>query len=331
MGYTNFPNGLTSFGVPLPCSTGMGSVFGKHWFVNKSTGNDTLHTGREVNQSFSTIQKAVTNARDNDTILVAPGLYTENIITLDDLYSRNVSLIGSGGATMPGWDEGVRIVASTSSLPCLQIKASGWKVSGINFWPGATSSGIEFYADMTSTNFRLGTVAGSLCRGGEVSNCLFFGNSTGKYGIVFQGVTGTQAPNSINIWNNKFAYLYAAGASGIFVAASGNPVYNSQIIGNQFESCRNGITTYASMGIVGSRITDNTFGTGGCYGHTEVMCDVSATATPEVTGGNHFYRNGLGCTIAEAAAGNYVLLNGYDEAGGNYCSDGVDTGIYKAS
>jgi len=333
MGFTNFPNGITSFGVPLPsCGSGAG-IFGKVYFVDQlhvrsNDGNQGISTDRPL----KTIQAAVTKARDNDTIYVAPAVYTENIVTLDDLYSRNVSLIGCGGASMPGWDEGVRIVPSTTSSPCLQIKASGWKVSGICFWPGATSSGIEFYADMTSANFRTGTVAGSLCRGGEVSNCLFWGNSTGKYGIVWQGVTGTQAPASQNIWNNKFAYLAATAASGIWIASGGNPVYNLQIIGNQFESCRAAIDTYASMGIVGSRITDNTFGTGGTYSSaTTCLVDVSATATPAVTGGNHFYRNGLGCTKAVAAAGTYILLNGYDNAGGNYCSDGIDSGIYKAS
>ena len=330
MGLTRFPHGIMATPNLGGGGYGGGSIFGKALFVNTATGNDG-NVGNDIDKPKKTIQSAVSNAETNDTIYIAPGVYTENVVTQDDRYARNVTVIGEGGASLPGWDGGVCWKASTSSSPCLQIKASGWKVIGINFWPGATSSGIEFYADMTSANFRTGGVAGSLCRGGEVSNCLFWGNATGKYGIVFQGVTGTQAPNSINIWNNKFSYLAATGGSGIYVAASGNPVYNCQIIGNQFESCKAGISTYASMGIVGSRITDNTFGTGGTYSVMDVLCDVTSTATPAVTGGNHFYRNGLGCTIAAAAAGTLVKLNGYDNAGGNYCSDGVDTGIYKAS
>ena len=329
MGLTHYPHGILA--TPnLGGGSASGSVFGNTWFVDGTNGSNG-YDGTSPDRAMKTIQTAVTAAQSNDTIIVAPAVYTENVVTLDDRYSRNVTIVASGGATIPGWDGGVCWKPTSAALPCLQIKASGWRVVGINFWPGATSSGVEFYADMTSANFRTGGIAGSLCRGGEVSNCLFWGNSTGKYGIVFQGVTGTQAPCSINIWNNKFAYLNATGASGIYVASGGNPVYDCQIIGNQFESCKSGINTYAAMGIVGTRITDNTFGTGGTYASADALCVVTSTATPAVTGGNHFYRNGLGCTIAAAAAGTLVKLNGYDNAGGNYCSDGVDTGIYKAS
>jgi len=329
MSLTAFPNGIYANPIIGP-GQGLGSIWGAQtYFVDTTNGNDN-YPGTDRSLAKATIQAAVTLARDNDTIFIAPGVYTENVTTLDDLYSRNVTLVGGDG-NMPGWDEGVRWVPSTTSSPCLNVKASGWRVLGINFWPGATSSGITFTSNMTSANFRLGTVAGSLCRGGLVQNCLFFGNATGKYGIIFQGTTGTNASHSINIINNKFTYIAAASGSAIYVAASGNPVYDCSFIGNMFESCTSGISTASQMGIVGSRFMYNSFGTGGTYASTGVLLDVTATATPAVTGGNHVYFNGFGCTKAAAAAGTLILLNGYDNAGGNACSDGIDTGLYKAS
>ena len=302
---------------------------GDYYFVDAAKSADG--GGKSWDDAFADLDSALTAVSDGDVIYIAPGTYTGNYVTQKDNEAQNVAIIGVSPSGRPSWNSGVILAPTTGTSPALTIKASGYRVSNICFKPGTTSSGITLYADMSTANYLTGTV-GSLCRGGTIDNCLFWGNSTGKYGIIAQGVTGTQAPNGWQIMGNKFIYLAATAASGIWFASGGNPCYDWNVEGNMFESCRAGIDTYAAMGLVGSRIMDNSFGIGGTYSSaTTCLVDVTATATPAVTGGNHFYRNGLGCTKAQAAAGTYVLLNGYDNAGGNYCSDGIDTGIYKAS
>jgi len=324
MGLTYFPNGILA--TPNIGLTPHGSAFGNTHFVNSghANANDSNPGTRE--EPLNTIQQAVTNASSNDTIIIAPGEYTENVVTGDDTGARNVTIIGSGGATIPGWNAGVGWAPTTTSSPCLQIKASGWRVMGICFKPGATSSGIEFLGNQSTANFLAGA-AGSLCRGGWVENCLFWGNSTGKYGIVLQGVTGTQAPHHIHIINNRFIYLAATSGYGIYVAASGNPVYGCAIIGNTFESNTNHIGTASGIGYVGCRIERNSLPIGGTYKHvTTSLLDLRATATPAVTGGNAVINNYFGCTAAQFAdddATDWVHANGYDQGMGNWCSDGI--------
>lgn len=55
MGYTNFPNGLTSFGIPLPGS--MPAIAGKWFFVNPSKGSDG-NKGTSLQHPVKTLSKA---------------------------------------------------------------------------------------------------------------------------------------------------------------------------------------------------------------------------------------------------------------------------------
>lgn len=323
MSLTNFPNGISSFGIPVVGHTAA-SVFGTPYFVNANTGSND-YRGNSVDRPFKTIQKAVSTVSSNGAIYIAPGVYSENVVTEDDTGARNVSIIGSGGASMPGWNGGVQWSPSTSSSPCLRIKASGWRVSGIAFRPGTTSSGIELYSDMTTANFLTGA-DGSLCRGGEIFNCMFFGNATGKYGIVFQGDTDVNAPHSWLIHHNSFTYLAATGAAAIYVAASGNPVYDCVISFNKFSDNTQHIATASNMGYVGCRFEGNSLPKAGCYKWATVLMDLRSTATPGTTGGNAVVANFFGCTLGQYAdddSTDYVHANGYDTGMGNSCSDGV--------
>lgn len=55
MGYTNFPNGLTSFGIPLPQTSQM--FTGTYWFVDPANGSDA-NTGKSPQKAFQTLYKA---------------------------------------------------------------------------------------------------------------------------------------------------------------------------------------------------------------------------------------------------------------------------------
>jgi hypothetical protein len=84
MGYTNFPNGLTSFGIPLP-SAGAYSCpdVGTTYWVDGTNGLNG-NSGLEPSKAFKTIQKAITTQIADatglgDKIYVLPGTYTESL------------------------------------------------------------------------------------------------------------------------------------------------------------------------------------------------------------------------------------------------------------
>ena len=56
MGYTNFPNGVTSFGVPLPNMTQ--DISGSTFFVDNNSGSDS-NDGSSFERAFKTFAKAV--------------------------------------------------------------------------------------------------------------------------------------------------------------------------------------------------------------------------------------------------------------------------------
>jgi len=94
MSYTHFPNGITSFGVPVTGGAADSVILGTIWFVDTTNGSDG-NSGLLPTQAFKTIQKAITTQIANtsglgDIIYIAPGNYTE--ILTGNL--TNVSLIG---------------------------------------------------------------------------------------------------------------------------------------------------------------------------------------------------------------------------------------------
>jgi len=301
----------------------VGMTTGDFFFVDssKSTGG----AGKSWEDAFSDLDDAFLAVGDGDSIFMAPGTYTGNYSTPDETEAQNVNVIGVSPG-MPGIRGGVNLVPTTSSSPIITNNASGWRYSNLCFRPGATSSGIKLIADQNTTAYIAGT-AGSISQGVTVDNCMFWGGSTGKYGIEAAGLTDYNGIHYANIINNHFMYHNATGAAAIYSAASGNPNIGWRVIGNTFESNRSHINTYAAMGWVGSRFEGNTFPYNGVYASAlDGLVHVRATATPDVTGGNVFANNYFGCTLANYSASNALIsTNGYDYGLGNWCDDGIPT------
>jgi len=101
MGLTNFPNGVSSFGMPV--MPGVRNIFGNVWFVNGNTGaGSDSNNGKSTQYPVATIGKAVSLASAYDTIYVKPvapgtdasdpGVYEENV---EIPYAKHgMSLIG---------------------------------------------------------------------------------------------------------------------------------------------------------------------------------------------------------------------------------------------
>ncbi len=68
----------------------------------KARNGNTLYVGDTVDYTYTSIQEAIDNSKDGDTIFVYPGNYTENLIinksiSLIGLYKKNVSINGNAG------------------------------------------------------------------------------------------------------------------------------------------------------------------------------------------------------------------------------------------
>lgn len=104
MAITNYPYGLSSFGVPLPSEgSGVRLTGGSVFWVNSSTGQDAAGKGLSPADPFRTIDYAIgqCTAGKGDQILVMPG-HTEVVtaaggITVD---VAGISIVGLGQGTL---------------------------------------------------------------------------------------------------------------------------------------------------------------------------------------------------------------------------------------
>jgi hypothetical protein len=158
MSFTNFPNGVTSFGIPLlggnPVSVPIGTQ-GTAWFVDATNGNNG-NSGTDPGNAFKTITKAHAVATAGDTIYIQPGSYTENLV----ITKNYISLVG---AQISGY--GKPDIVPVSGIP-LTVNAQGFAALKVRF---------------------AGTAADSVKQSGNgflYSDCVFDGDGTAaKAGI----------------------------------------------------------------------------------------------------------------------------------------------------
>lgn len=96
---TNFPNGVSSFGIPLVGGS-VPSNAGPYLFVAPYGSDGNRGNGLGLTQAFLTIQKAVdvaTAANGDYTILVAPGSYDETVTIARQDSLTNLTIMGLGG------------------------------------------------------------------------------------------------------------------------------------------------------------------------------------------------------------------------------------------
>ena len=97
-----------------------------------TTAADTLTVDDSGGEDYTTIQAAIDNAKEGDTILVYEGTYHENVVV-----NKTLTLIGNGSekTTIDGGGDGdvVRIEADWCNMSGFRVTGSGdWKVAGIN-------------------------------------------------------------------------------------------------------------------------------------------------------------------------------------------------------
>ena len=241
---TNFPNGVTSYGVPVIPQGISFSKNSKVFFVAPNGGGN----GTSVNQPVPTIQGAIDLCRSGfgDVIFVAPGTYAENLTIVGKDY---ISIIG---CVTPGYARpdvvpaaGIALSCTTSQGLVLQHMrfASSDSDSVVNEGNGFQFVDCVFDGDSgqsaTETNLRLvGNSADDSYTASEglIQDCLFR-NSNGS-GLTFQhaatpsgvGTTDNRIINCRFYGNAQKDIISAANTSG----GGAGIVLTTEINGCQF-------------------------------------------------------------------------------------------------
>lgn len=235
MPYTNFPNGLTSFGIPLLGSGGAeASYFGTQWFVDTVNGADG-NDGRSPQTAFATMNRAFyfsdgsSNLSPNDTIWFVGTVREQLVAPLTKTIGgvaravTGVSIYGMQGGGVRD-DDGAKwtypasgAVAGQALLACRQ---QGWTVGNFLMTPEPTSgaaiklnraedavnpdashfvaSGMRFVGIDVTTTYGIQDVGG--CSNVLVQDCEFYLLTTGLY----SSSQAIATPLRWKIYNNRF-------------------------------------------------------------------------------------------------------------------------------
>ena len=184
---------------------------------------------------YSTIQGAINNALDGDTISVAPGTYYENLIV-----NRNINITGAGkdSTIIDGQQKDSVIIIN----PDITATISGFTIRNGN----AERGGGIFINGATLT----------------LQNSAVTGNTATYGGGIWNGYTLTLINSQVT--GNTYGWL----GGGICNCGSGLVIINSQISGNRMSGndCRGGgiYNYYGAIGkLQNSAITGNTAVYGG--------------------------------------------------------------------
>ena len=221
MSLTNFPNGITSFGVPITGSARYASPWATHYFVDGDLGSDN-NNGKTPSEAFKTIQRAVTVSTGGDVIYIKQKVYTlgtgfarytEDVsVTLGGdggngvtATNANKSLIGVTQRGVPTDFLGVRWKFATATpltvdAPCLHVENIGF------FTEGAT------YAINLRCNGATRTQEGTT--GFSIYNCAIKG----------EGKLYGNGANEVAIVHCRFQCHYEGTVGGINLVGSSNQV-----------------------------------------------------------------------------------------------------------
>jgi parallel beta-helix repeat protein len=147
-----------------------------NWYVNAADGDDN-NDGSTLEAAFATIQKGIDSAKDSDTVLVYPGVYTEEIVFL----GKAITIQG---------------VATTDGVPVLQ-NPDDFAVS-LYYGEGPDSILKNF---VIKDSFMAIFIAGS---SPTITNVTIVNN---KYGIEAYAGADPNISNCI-FWNNTISDLF---------------------------------------------------------------------------------------------------------------------------
>lgn len=153
---------------------------GNVWYVDKSV--STTGDGKCWSSAFKTVTEAVSAIGNYDTIIIAPGFYTEvatQTITETGITIKGLNTSGKtrGPCALKGPSGGV-----TTPIITLAINANDIEICNLGFI--ATGAGKAIQLGDAATGYVWRT---------HIHDCSFFGDDVGTYGIGNYGITTTPA------------------------------------------------------------------------------------------------------------------------------------------
>lgn len=208
MSLTNFPGGITSFGMPIIGSGGLPPTTGTIFYVHSGTGASS-NSGTDATSPLATIKQAVAlcTASKGDVIIVMPG-HTESIVAAStlDVNVAGVRIIGLGhGRNRPNLNftnTAGKVVVSAANVLIAGIVFTA-DVSAVVTGVSVTASDVTFENcewDMVDTgdDFAIHLLTVSVSRT-AVRNCRFYAEAiTGSNAAIqFNAVTGLEITGCI--------------------------------------------------------------------------------------------------------------------------------------
>lgn len=221
MTLSNFPNGISSFGIPV-LGSGANNIpitnsGGTTWFVSSTLGNNGNVGSFDL--PFATLAYALSqaNLKANDTVVVLEG-HAESVIAAAGILCATaaVDIVGVGnGTTVP------TITFTTATTASFRISGAGTTVQGLKFVNGVAS---------------LATMFDVQAKGVVIQNNVFQDNGT-LTGLSFINtvLTGANVGDGLKILGNYFynpvigSYNHAIGLNTVQdnVEIGGNYIYGS--------------------------------------------------------------------------------------------------------
>ena len=222
---TNFPNGITSYGMPV-VGGGVPFSFGKYYFVDYALGSDG-NAGLSPNEAFKTLTAAYNACTSNmdDTIIIR-GYST--VVDAPIAWTKNrIHVYGSDGTPGRLVQQGAKISSTTAGALSYVIKDTGTRNSFVN---------LKFIQ-----NSAVATALTVLELGGEgtyLANCsAVFGVADNLSGTTaHEIVAGTDSASMINCTFGSDVLL-TSGARTVFLidqVTSGQEFKSNYISGCKF-------------------------------------------------------------------------------------------------
>lgn len=128
---TNFPNGLSSYGIPV-MGGGIPATFGNIWFVDYANGSDD-NDGKSKNKAVKTLSKAYDKATSNNNDVILIDGYSTVSESAEIAWSKNrIHVIGLDGAPGRLVQQGAKIQSATATTDDAVATVTGVRNSFYN-------------------------------------------------------------------------------------------------------------------------------------------------------------------------------------------------------
>lgn len=247
-GLTNFPNGLSSFGIPVTGGIPP-SIFGNYWFVDTERGSDG-NTGKSTSKAFATMTKALSVVGTNDVIFFTGDVREE--CTGSNLVF-DVTIIGCGNSPhhpdLPatGYRSGAATwrppASPTAATPLIKVRGRGWRFVNILFDMPVDAAAIYLERNASSGTSEY-----------DASHASIYGC---RFDAGFVGIENAGGCGFVTVENNFFRGVTGSGSAGIKCTSTSVAVPLSwNITGNRFYNNTSHILSSMSY----STIKNNQFG-----------------------------------------------------------------------